>query len=100
MVNFNAFTTGQRADRKQWFDAKNDSNATLLVDIAGGEGHDIAEFHKRYPDSPGRLNTAAAITPGYSKLLMSKFVLPASNSPLYTALSDVNMMNSIERVNA
>ncbi len=66
MGNFNAFMTGQRADRKQWFDffniddillkdANTDPDATLLIDIAGGEGHDIAEFHSRYPDAPGRL---------------------------------------------
>ncbi|KAI0114297.1 S-adenosyl-L-methionine-dependent methyltransferase [Nemania sp. FL0031] len=171
MVNFNAFMTGQRADRKQWFDllnvhdilltgAKKDANAPLLVDIGGGEGHDIAEFHKRYPDAPGRLilqdtppvidsienltpkverqkhdffqeqpikgarcyyfrsilhdwpdaecikilkNTAAAMTPGYSKLLLSEFVLPSSNTPLYPALLDVNMMavlNGMERTEA
>ncbi|KAI1380750.1 S-adenosyl-L-methionine-dependent methyltransferase [Hypoxylon crocopeplum] len=171
MDNFNALMTGQRADRKQWFDffdvdgillkgAKTDSNATLMIDIAGGEGHDIAEFHKRYPDAPGRLilqetppvidsikeltpkverqkhdffqpqpikgakcyyfrsifhdwpdvdcikilkTTAAAMTPGYSKLLMSEFVLPASNTPLYPALLDVNMMavlNGMERTEA
>ncbi|KAI0544971.1 S-adenosyl-L-methionine-dependent methyltransferase [Xylaria curta] len=171
MGNFNAFMTGQRADRKQWFDffdvddillngAKVDSDATLLVDIGGGEGVDIAEFHKRYPDAPGKLilqdlppvidtiqdltpkverqkydffeeqpikgarcyyfrsifhdwpdadcikilkNTAMAMTPGYSKLLMSEFVLPATNTPLYPALLDVNMMavlNGMERTEA
>lgn len=66
MGNFNALMTGQRADRKQWFDffdvddvllkgAKNDPNATLLMDIGGGEGHDVAEFQRRYPDAPGKL---------------------------------------------
>ncbi|KAI0397862.1 S-adenosyl-L-methionine-dependent methyltransferase [Xylariaceae sp. FL0594] len=171
MGNFNAFMTGQRADRKQWFDfydvdnnllegAKTDSDATLLIDIAGGEGHDIAEFHRRYPDSPAgsfcriwilffRLSksflrrssgllsrianitsnigarcyyfrsifhdwpdadcvkilkrTAAAMTPGYSKLLMSEWVLPAQNTPLYPALLDINMMavlNGMERTEA
>ena len=66
MGNFNAFMTGQRADRKQWFDffdvndillkdAKSGPGDTLLIDIAGGEGHDVAEFHRRYPDAPGRL---------------------------------------------
>ncbi|GAW26060.1 putative O-methyltransferase [Rosellinia necatrix] len=38
--------------------------------------------------------------PGYSKLLISEFALPASNSPLYPALLDVNMMallNGMER---
>ena len=180
MGNFNAFMTGQRADRKQWFDffdiddillngAHNGPDATLLVDIGGGEGHDIAEFYRRRPDAPGRLvlqdlppvidsiqdltskverqkydfftpqpikgaynyvahsytdrradrrmtgarcyyfrsifhdwpdadcitilkNTAASMTPGYSKLLLSEFVLPANNTPLYPALLDINMM--------
>ncbi|KAI1125485.1 S-adenosyl-L-methionine-dependent methyltransferase [Nemania abortiva] len=171
MSNFNAFMTGQRADRKQWFDffdvneillkdAKDDPNSTLLIDVGGGEGHDIAEFHRRYPDAPGKLilqdtppvidsiqdltpkverqkhdffqeqpikgarcyyfrsifhdwpdadcikilkNTAAAMKPGYSKLLMSEFVLPSSNTPLYPALLDVNMMaalNGMERTEA
>ncbi|KAI1775544.1 S-adenosyl-L-methionine-dependent methyltransferase [Hypoxylon cercidicola] len=158
--NFNAFMTGQRADRKQWFEfldvhgillkgAKAEPNATLLVDIGGGEGHDISEFYKRYPDAPGKLilqdlpevtdsiqelppkierqkhdifqrqpikgarcyyfrsifhnwpdadcikilkRIAEAMTPGYSKLLLSKFVLPASNAPLYPALLDIEMM--------
>ncbi|KAI1261979.1 S-adenosyl-L-methionine-dependent methyltransferase [Xylariaceae sp. FL1019] len=140
--------------------AKDDPNATLLIDIAGGEGHDVAEFHNRFPDAPGRLivqdtppvidsiqdltskverqkydffteqpingarryyfrsifhdwpdndciailkNTAAAMTPGYSKLLMSEFALPSSNTPLYPALLDVNMMallNGMERTEA
>ncbi|KAJ8132202.1 hypothetical protein O1611_g1425 [Lasiodiplodia mahajangana] len=171
MGNFNAFMTGQRADRKQWFDildvhdilltdAKKDANAPLLIDVGGGEGHDIAEFQKRYPDAPGRLIlqdtppvidsiqdltpkverqkhdffleqpiqgarcyyfrsilhdwpdaecikilkiTAAAMAPGYSKLLLSEFVLPSKNTPLYPALLDVNMMavlNGMERTEA
>ena len=37
-------------------------------------------------------NTAAAMTPGYSKLLMSEFVLPVKDCPLYPALLDINMM--------
>ncbi|OTB00823.1 hypothetical protein M426DRAFT_15052 [Hypoxylon sp. CI-4A] len=135
MGNFNAFMS--------------DSDATLMIDIGGGEGHDITEFHRRYPHAPGRLvlqdlpptidniqeltpkvertkhdffrpqpikgarcyyfrsifhdwsdaecikilkNTAEAMTPGYSKLLMSEFVLPASNTPLYPALLDINMI--------
>ncbi|KAI1181015.1 S-adenosyl-L-methionine-dependent methyltransferase [Nemania sp. FL0916] len=171
MGNFNAFMAGQRADRQQWFDlldvneillngAKDDPDSTLLIDIGGGEGHDIAEFHKRYPSAPGRLilqdqppvidsiqeltpkverqkydffqeqpikgarcyyfrsifhdwpdaecvkilkNTAAAMKPGYSKLLMSEFVLPSNNTPLYPALLDINMMavlNGMERTEA
>lgn len=171
MGNFNALMTGQRADRQQWFDffdvhgillrgAKTNPTTTLLVDIAGGEGHDISELHKHYPDAPGRLilqdlpqvidsiqeltpkverqkhdffqtqpirgarcyyfrsifhdwpdadcikilkRTAEAMTPGYSKLLLSEFILPASNTPLYPALLDINMMavlNGMERTEA
>ncbi|KAI0473122.1 S-adenosyl-L-methionine-dependent methyltransferase [Xylariaceae sp. FL0804] len=171
MGNFNAFMTGQRADRKQWFDffdvdevllngASNEADATLLIDIGGGEGHDVAEFHRRHPSAPGRLmvqdlppvidsikdldpaverhkhdfftpqpvqgarcyyfrsilhdwpdekcvsilkNTASAMKPGYSKLLLNEFVLPASNAPLYPSLLDINMMallNGMERTEA
>lgn len=28
---------------------------TLMVDVAGGRGHDLAAFATRYPDVPGRL---------------------------------------------
>lgn len=27
---------------------------TLIVDIAGGRGHDISSFHQSFPDAPGR----------------------------------------------
>lgn len=30
-------------------------DAVLLVDIGGGLGHDLAEFRRKYPRSPGRL---------------------------------------------
>lgn len=33
-----------------------------------------------------------AMTPGYSKLLLNEFILPAQNVPLYPALLDINMM--------
>ncbi|GAW26061.1 putative o- protein [Rosellinia necatrix] len=66
MGHFNAFMSGQRANRKQWFDffdiddillsgASTEPDAALLIDIGGGEGHDIAEFHQRHPNAPGRL---------------------------------------------
>ncbi|KAI8944803.1 S-adenosyl-L-methionine-dependent methyltransferase [Xylaria longipes] len=141
MGNFNAFVTGQRADRKQWFDffdidaillngANTDSDATLLIDIGGGEGDLISKIERQkydffqgqpvngarcyyfcsifhdWPDADCiRIlkNKAMAMTPGYSKLLMSEFVLPASNTPLYPALLDVNMMavlNGMERTEA
>ncbi|OTA84159.1 hypothetical protein M434DRAFT_83423 [Hypoxylon sp. CO27-5] len=170
-ADFNAFVTGHAVNRKQWFESfdaedillrgtKTDPDATLMVDVGGGEGYDIAMFHKRYPDAPGRLilqdlppaidnlkelppkverqqhdffqpqpvkgarcyyfhnilhnwpdadcvkilkSTAEAMTPGYSKLLISEFVLPTSNTPLYPALLDIHMMailNAMERTEA
>ncbi|OTA67095.1 S-adenosyl-L-methionine-dependent methyltransferase [Hypoxylon sp. EC38] len=167
-ADFNAFITGHAVNRKQWFESfdaedilirgtKTDPDATLMVDVGGGEGYDIAMFHKRYPDAPGRLilqdavdsleeltpkverqkhdffqpqpvkgarcyyfhnilhnwsdadcvkilkNTAGAMTPGYSKLLISEFVLPTSNTPLLPALLDIQMMailNAMERTEA
>lgn len=33
--------------------AEIDSEAPFLVDIAGGLGHDLVEFKKRFPNHPG-----------------------------------------------
>jgi hypothetical protein len=44
--------------------------------------------------------TVAAMKPGYSKILIFEWVLPATGVPLYPALLDVNMMallNGMER---
>jgi hypothetical protein len=39
---------------KQLFpDADPSSDVPLVVDVAGGLGHDIAEFQKMYPEHPG-----------------------------------------------
>ncbi|KAJ5620312.1 hypothetical protein N7510_004296 [Penicillium lagena] len=169
MSNFNAFMAGSLETRSDWFKTfpvneilldgatTRDSESTLLVDIGGGEGHDIYAFHKSFPDAPGKLvlqdlpetidniksldsaiirqkynffteqpvkgarayylryifhdwpdkdcisimkNIAAAMKPGYSKLLIFEWVLPAKETPLYPALLDVNMMallNGMER---
>ncbi|EPS37811.1 hypothetical protein H072_8449 [Dactylellina haptotyla CBS 200.50] len=51
---------------KKWFEMvpvqelfadfkKDDPNAVLMVDIGGNAGHDISNFHKAWPDQPGRL---------------------------------------------
>jgi hypothetical protein len=48
---------------EEWFDffptesrfSSTAPDSPLLVDIGGGLGHDIAAFHKRFPDLPGRL---------------------------------------------
>ena len=52
-------------DAPQWFDiypaaerlkdVRKDADATLLVDIAGGPGQELARFKERNPDFPGRL---------------------------------------------
>lgn len=67
MTNFNHFMSGSLAMRADWFqkfDAEsiilagadmNDPEATLLVDVAGGEGHDVEAFSKAFPDAPGKL---------------------------------------------
>jgi hypothetical protein len=66
MSNFNAFMAGSRETRKNWFDvfpvneilldgASGDPESVLLVDVAGGEGHDIEAFHHAFPDAPGKL---------------------------------------------
>lgn len=67
MNNFNAFMAGSLKMRPEWFKAfpvhdillkdakRDDSEAVLLVDIGGGEGHDVAAFRAAYPDAPGKL---------------------------------------------
>ncbi|KAF3901715.1 O-demethylpuromycin-O-methyltransferase [Arthrobotrys entomopaga] len=51
---------------KKWFEMvpvpelfadfkKDDPEAVLMVDIGGNAGHDILNFHKAWPDQPGRL---------------------------------------------
>jgi hypothetical protein len=168
MSNFNAFMSGTLETRKNWFEAfpvkdialsnaTKDPESVFLVDIAGGEGHDVQAFHRAFPDVVGKLvlqdlpptidniksldsaitrqkydfftkqpvigaqtyffrnifhdwpekecvtilkNTAAAMKPGYSKLLINEWILPAKDVPLYPALLDINMMallNGMER---
>ena len=67
MTNFNNFMSGQRMNRKDWYDffpvdeilfqGANTTNpdATLLIDIAGGEGHDAEAFHRHFPSHPGKV---------------------------------------------
>lgn len=161
MGHFNKFMSGQQAQRGDWFDRLNvnemiltgadqkDSDAVLLVDIGGGEGHDLQAFHRAFPNAHGKLilqdlppviqnikqlddviirqvhdfftpqpvkgartyylrsilhdwstdkclqilaRIREAMKPGYSKLLLNEFILPAKNVPLYPALLDINMM--------
>ncbi|MCJ1390641.1 hypothetical protein MMC18_003502 [Xylographa bjoerkii] len=66
LANWNAFMSGRRGLRKQWYDtfpadeiilegASDDDDATLLVDIGGGEGKDAESFRAKFPDVPGRV---------------------------------------------
>ncbi|KAL9079103.1 MAG: hypothetical protein Q9157_001987 [Trypethelium eluteriae] len=67
MSNFNAFMAGQLETRPPWYatfsvqdmilaGAKTDDpSAVLLVDVGGGEGHDLASFHEAFPNAPGKL---------------------------------------------
>lgn len=67
MSNFNAFMSGSLETRVDWFQTfdtqrlvldgakKNDPDAVLLVDIAGGEGHVVEAFGRVFPSAPGKL---------------------------------------------
>lgn len=62
----NTFMEADRGSRPSWlewfpvedriingFDATHGDK--LLVDVAGGRGHDTEAFHQKFPDKPGRL---------------------------------------------
>jgi hypothetical protein len=66
MTFFNQFMSGSIAMRPEWFKAfdaksimldgaKKDPDSVLLVDVGGGEGHDVEAFGKAFPDAPGKL---------------------------------------------
>ena len=66
LSHFAKFMGGQRMMRIDWFsflpvhdmflnNAKTDPEAVLMVDVGGGEGHDIQKFHQAFPHAPGRL---------------------------------------------
>ncbi|CZR56364.1 related to O-methyltransferase [Phialocephala subalpina] len=61
---FNAHMALTRMDRGQhWYEffpveerfGNNSPDTPLLIDIGGGLGHDLAEFHSRFPNLPGKL---------------------------------------------
>lgn len=62
----NSFFEGDRGSRPPWFTwfpvqkkllagADRGDNYILMVDVAGGRGHDLLEFYSQYSDEPGRL---------------------------------------------
>ena len=66
MNDFNGFMSGNRVNRKHWIDwfpvraeilsgTPSTPHGALLVDVGGGEGHDLARFLAKYPESWGRL---------------------------------------------
>lgn len=68
LAQFNNHMSAYRQGRPSWMDpdfypvqdllhqgARTDEHAVLLVDVGGGLGHDIEEFHRKHPAAPGRL---------------------------------------------
>lgn len=66
MSGFNAFMSAQLETRKPWFEtfpvqdilldgASTNPNDVLLLDVGGGEGHDVEAFHRSFPNVPGKL---------------------------------------------
>lgn len=66
MSNFNDLIMGQRMNRTEWFEFSDvnsvlfhglneDEDATLLIDIGGGRGHDLEAFKMKFPDAKGKL---------------------------------------------
>ncbi|KAJ6090174.1 O-methyltransferase [Penicillium sp. IBT 16267x] len=63
---FSSFMSAYRAGKPDWFDFYHVENRmvegfdpsigdTLLVDVGGGRGHDLATFATRYPSHPGKI---------------------------------------------
>jgi hypothetical protein len=61
----NTFMEGDRGSRPSWLEwfpvqervidgFQGGDNDVFLVDIAGGRGHDISDFKKKFPNAPGR----------------------------------------------
>lgn len=62
----NSFFEGDRGSRPSWFTwfpaeekllatANRDESSVLMVDVAGGRGHDLLEFYNQFNKQPGRL---------------------------------------------
>ena len=65
---FNNYMRGYHQGRPSWMDrdfypvedallnlVKAGPQSVLLVDVGGGLGHDLQEFHRKHPSAPGRL---------------------------------------------
>ena len=66
LQDFNTCMTGNRGSRPSWIEwfpvehnvlrgAKEDDDAVLIVDVAGGRGHDLEAFRRNFPGAKGRM---------------------------------------------
>lgn len=64
--DFQLHMAGRRAEQLKWIDwfpiqerivegFEDGEGSVLMVDVAGGRGHDLTEFHAKFPQTPGRL---------------------------------------------
>ncbi|TGJ82106.1 hypothetical protein E0Z10_g6676 [Xylaria hypoxylon] len=93
--NANTFFEGDRGSRPSWltwfptkekfFPEGHQEQAPLLVDVAGGRGHDLMEFLEKYPDELGPfvlqdqqlvLDSALSLSPKIEKLPFDLFQDP------------------------
>ena len=65
-ANLDAYMSGRREGMPRWLDVypavekikatgEQDVDAVSIVDVGGGQGHDLQLFHDRHPDVRGRL---------------------------------------------
>ncbi|KAJ8119161.1 hypothetical protein ONZ43_g3847 [Nemania bipapillata] len=101
--NANTFFEGDRGSRPSWltwFPAKDklfpqghDQDTPLLVDVAGGRGHDLMDFLAKYPDEPGPfvlqdqepvLESATSLSPKIKKQVFDLFTdSPVKGARIY-----------------
>ncbi|KAL9618971.1 MAG: hypothetical protein Q9160_006365 [Pyrenula sp. 1 TL-2023] len=122
MQNFNAFMSVIRGGRKFWADwydvkarlldgFKSQQGEVLLVDIGGGNGHDLETLIRKHPETAGHLVLedlpttvegleAKGLDPGIKVMGHDFFqeqpvkgVLPDQNCPPWFATNDINMMS-------
>ncbi|KAI1156346.1 S-adenosyl-L-methionine-dependent methyltransferase [Nemania diffusa] len=101
--NANTFFEGDRGSRPSWltwFPAKDKffpqghrQDTPLLVDVAGGRGHDLMDFLAKYPDEPGPfvlqdqkpvLESALSLSPKIEKQVFDLFAdSPVKGARIY-----------------
>lgn len=79
--NFNTFMTGVRGGKPHWVNwfpiqdrllegIRSKASDVVLVDVAGGRGHDLHTFIQKFPNTPGRfvLEDLPAVIDDYRNL--------------------------------